>query len=114
MSTSTAERAVPRAIRATVSDDELVVDLADGRTLIAPLAWYPRLLHGTPSERKRWSLLGGGVGIHWPALDEDISVEGLLEGRPSGESQASFKRWLSGRRTPTAGKRPTGRRARRK
>jgi hypothetical protein len=105
---------VPRALRATVSGDELVVDLSDGRTVIAPLAWYPRLLHGTASERKRWSLIGGGEGIHWPALDEDVSVEGLLDGRPSGESQASLQRWLSARRPATGDKRPSGRRTRRK
>jgi len=62
-----------------------------------PLAWYPRLLHGTPAERDRWRLIGRGEGIHWPELDDDISVEGLLAGRPSGESQRSFARWLAGR-----------------
>jgi hypothetical protein len=97
MTTSTAERAAPRAVRAAVARDELTVDLSDGRTVIAPLAWYPRLLHGTDGERKQWRLVGGGEGIHWPALDEDISVEGLLAGRPSGESQRSLKRWLEAR-----------------
>jgi len=82
-------------VRAT--REALVVDLADGRTLIAPLAWFPRLLHATAQERNRWRLIGQGEGIHWPDLDEDISVEGLLAGSRSGESQASFARWLSAR-----------------
>ena len=113
MSTSTAERTAPRAVRATISKDELAVDLSDGRTVIAPLAWYPRLLHGTDVERTRWKLIGGGEGIHWPALDEDVSVEGLLDGRPSGESQESLKRWLSARRVPDKRLQPTARKARR-
>lgn len=115
MSTSTTERAAPRAVRAIIAKDELTVDLSDGRTVIAPLAWYPRLLHGTGGERKQWRLIGGGEGIHWPALDEDVSVEGLLAGRPSGESQQSFKRWLEARRVRTPNKRlqPTARKARR-
>jgi hypothetical protein len=88
----------PRAQSLLVTEDSLVVDLLDGRTISVPLAWYPRLLHGTPEERKRWQLIGNGEGIHWPDLDEDLSVEGLLLGRPSGESQASFKRWLGARK----------------
>lgn len=82
---------------ARVSKDKLTVDLSDGRTISAPLAWYPRLLHGSPSERRDWRLIGRGQGIHWNGLDEDISVEGLLAGRASGESQASLKRWLESR-----------------
>lgn len=81
-----------------VSEDSLVVDLLDGRTLSVPLSWYPRLAHGTPAERAEWRLIGRGEGIHWPQLDEDISVEGLLAGRRSGESQASLQRWLQSRR----------------
>ena len=77
-----------------VTDDALVVDLTDGRTLSVPLAWYPRLAHGTPTERGNWRLIGRGEWIHWPALDEDISVDGLLAGRGSGETQASLQRWL--------------------
>ena len=87
-----------RAVRAKVTRDSLAVDLVDGRTVIAPLAWYPRLLHGSPAERARWRLFGKGVGIHWPDLDEDISVEGLLAGRASGESQRSLDNWLANRR----------------
>lgn len=77
--------------------DLLRVDLADGRTITVPLAWYPRFLHGLPEERDNWRLIGEGEGIHWPDLDEDISVENLLAGKPSGESQRSFKRWLEER-----------------
>jgi hypothetical protein len=80
-----------------VSDDTLSVELADGRTISVPLAWYPRLVHGTAYERGKWRLGGGGHGIHWSELDEDISVENLLAGKASGESQASFKKWLDGR-----------------
>jgi hypothetical protein len=81
----------------TVTDDALIVELADGRTLSVPLVWYPRLLHGMPAERNNWRFIGDGIGIHWLDLDEDISIEGLILGKPSGESLASFKRWLEGR-----------------
>lgn len=80
-----------------VTDDALIVDLSDGRTVSVPLAWFPRLLHGTPKERKNWRLIGEGEGIHWPDLDEDISVENIIFGKPSGESQKSFKKWLEAR-----------------
>jgi hypothetical protein len=81
------------------NDEALVVDLADGRTITLPLAWFPRLVHGTPEERANWRLIGGGAGIHWPELDEDISVESLLKGRRSGETQDSLRRWLQARNT---------------
>lgn len=97
MSTSTSEIRQALAKEVKVTRDELRVVLSDGRTIAAPLAWYPRLLHGTSEERGRWRLIGGGAGIHWEALDEDISVEGLLAGVPSGESQDSLKKWLTGR-----------------
>jgi hypothetical protein len=84
----------------TVSDATLSVELADGRTIAAPLAWYPRLAHGSAEERGSWRLLGSGRGIHWPALDEDISVANLLAGQPSAESQTSFKKWLASRARP--------------
>ncbi len=90
----------PRATRATVTRDALAVDLADGRTVIAPLIWYPRLLHGNAAERARWRLIGKGVGVHWPDLDEDISVAALLAGKRSGESQRSLEAWLARRRRP--------------
>ena len=91
----------PRAQRVTLTEDSVVVDLMDGRTVSAPLTWYPRLLHGTPEERNNWRLIGSGEGIHWPDLDEDLSIESLISGRPSGESQASLKRWLVGRKART-------------
>ncbi|MEZ4866862.1 MAG: DUF2442 domain-containing protein [Caldilineaceae bacterium] len=80
-----------------ITDDALSVDLADGRMIRVPLAWYPRLWHGSEAERNHWRLIGNGVGIHWPDLDEDLSVEGLIWGRPSNESQASLQRWLEQR-----------------
>ena len=83
----------------TVTDDTLAVDLNDGRTISVPLAWYPRLLHATLEERNNWRFIGEKEGIHWPDLDEDISVENLLMGKASGESQSSFKRWLEKRTT---------------
>jgi hypothetical protein len=97
MSSSTTETPVVRAETVTISGDAITAELSDGRSISAPLAWYPRLLHGTPEERSNWRLIGGGSGIHWPALDEDISVGNLLTGRASGESQQSLKRWLSQR-----------------
>ena len=80
-----------------IEDDTLFVDLSDGRTIAVPLAWYPRLFHATVSERDNWRLIGRGEGIHWPDLDEDISVENLLAGKPSQEGQRSFKEWLEQR-----------------
>jgi hypothetical protein len=97
MTTLTIDSAALRATAVRLTDDALVVDLADGRSLSAPLAWYPRLLHGTLAERANLRLIGSGEGIHWPDLDEDISVEGILSGRASGESQASFQKWLKAR-----------------
>jgi hypothetical protein len=86
----------------TVTDDSLTVDLADGRTVSVPVEWYPRLARGTPQEQKNWRLIGRGAGIHWPDLDEDISLENLLLGQPSGESQKSLQRWLANRNTRTS------------
>ena len=93
MSSLTAEA---KAQNVSVTADTLAVDLSDGRTISVPLAWFPRLLHGTPEERNNWRFIGG-AGIHWPDLDEDISVGNLLAGKASGESQSSFKRWLEKR-----------------
>jgi hypothetical protein len=98
MTSSLTEIAVPAATNVIVTDDTLTVDLSDGRTISVPLAWYPRLAHGTPDERAKWRLIGRGEGIHWPELDDDISVEGLIAGKPSGESQASLARWIEQRR----------------
>ena len=87
-----------RAVR--VGEDALNLELTDGRSLSAPLAWYPRLLAGSTAERAHWELIGEGAGIHWPDLDEDLSVESVLAGRPSAESLESFRRWLSTRTPP--------------
>jgi len=97
MSTLAIEIRVASAQNISVTEDSLVLELDDGRTISAPLAWFPRLLDGTTEERNNWRLIGKGEGIHWPDLDEDISVEGILSGRPSGESQRSLKRWLETR-----------------
>jgi hypothetical protein len=99
MSSSTVETQAPFAVQVHVNDDALSVELSDGRTISAPLAWFPRLSHGTADERSKWRLIAGGRGIHWTDLDEDISVENLLTGKPSGESQSSFKKWLDQRRS---------------
>lgn len=97
MSTFPTEVGQAVAKHVAVTDDTLVAELVDGRTLTVPLAWYPRLAHGTPAERTNWRLIGRGEGIHWPDLDEDISVEGLLAGRRSGEAHESLRRWLQSR-----------------
>lgn len=94
MTTLILDSSALKAIEAHLTDDSLVVDLADGRSISTPLAWYPRLFHGTREERKHFRFIGQGEGIHWPDLDEDISVEGIVAGRPSGESQQSLQRWL--------------------
>lgn len=95
MSSSTVDSQSASATVVRISADALTVELIDGRSISVPLAWFPRLSHGSLSERSNWRLIAGGHGIHWPDLDEDISVEGLLSGKPSGESQASFKKWLA-------------------
>jgi hypothetical protein len=101
MNSSTVETREALATAVEVNDDTLSVELADGRSIAAPLAWYPRLAHATNAERTNWRLIGGGRGIHWPEIDEDISVTNLLAGQPSGESQISFKKWLASRNKPT-------------
>ena len=88
-----------RAQQVTVNEEALTVDLVDGRTLIVPLVWYPRLWHGTSEERHHFEIFGDGAFIHWPDLDEDLSVAGLLAGRRSGESAPSLKKWLASRTT---------------
>jgi hypothetical protein len=82
----------------SVTDDTLTVELTDGRSVSVPLTWYPRLLRGTPEERRNWRLIARGEGIHWPDVDEDISVSSLIAGRPSAERGASLQRWLAGRK----------------
>src|SRR5437870_6612484 len=86
-----------RIMNATVTDDTLSVDLEDGRTISIPIGWYPRLAHGTGRERTNFQISGAGYGLHWPDLDEDIGVEGIILGRKSTESAASFDRWLKSR-----------------
>jgi hypothetical protein len=98
MSSSSGEATTARALEVFVTDDTLTVDLVDGRTLSVPIAWYPRLVHATAAERANCRMTGQGRGIHWPDLDEDVSVDGLLAGRASQESQASLQKWLQSRR----------------
>ena len=106
MRTSRAARAAKlRARNVRVAADDFTVDLSDGRAISVPYVWYPRLQHATREERENWKLIGEGDGIHWPDLDEDISVEGLIAGRRSGESASSFRRWLGSR---TAGRKVPG------
>jgi hypothetical protein len=90
---------MPIAKKVAFTEDSLTISLSDGRSVFAPLTWYPRLLHGTPKERNNWQLIGNSEGVHWPDLDEDISVANLLLGQRSGESQASFDNWLKTRTT---------------
>ncbi len=90
--------ALSRAVSVAVTDDTLSVDLEDGRTISVPIGWYPRLADGTPEERANFQISGAGYGIHWPDLDEDIGVEGLLLGKTSTESPDSFQRWLQRRK----------------
>jgi hypothetical protein len=108
MNSSAVDAREALATRVTVSEDTLSVELADGRTIAAPVAWCPRLAHASQAERNSWRLLGSGRGIHWPALDEDISVANLLAGMPSAESQSSFKKWLAGRAKPRRGRKRPG------
>jgi hypothetical protein len=88
----------PLATGIVVTDDTLTVDLSDGRTVSVPLAWYPRLLNATTQERSNWKLVALGEGMHWPDVDEDISVASIIAGRPSTESAASLQRWLTERK----------------
>lgn len=89
---------LPRAIRVSVTDDTLSVDLEDGRTVSVPIGWYPRLAYGTPTERANVQISGAGFGLHWPDLDEDIGIEGILLGKHSMESPKSFEKWLLARK----------------
>jgi hypothetical protein len=98
MSSLTIEIQEVQAKNVVVSEDALTVDLTDGRTIIAPLMWYPRLWYGMPEERNNFEIIGNGNYIHWPDLDEDLTVVGILAGRRSGESQKSLEKWLSARK----------------
>ncbi|MBI3067095.1 MAG: DUF2442 domain-containing protein [Deltaproteobacteria bacterium] len=97
MNSLAAEKREPRARIVAVTEESLTVDLVDGRTIIVPLVWYPRLWHGTSEERNRFEIFGDGAYIHWPDLDEDLTVAALLAGLPSGENPQSLKKWLAGR-----------------
>ena len=120
MSTLKFEQPEARAQDVTVTVDTLTVDLTDGRTISVPIAWFPRLLHGSVSERNNWRFIAHGEGIHWTDLDEDISVDGLLVGQQSRESQSSLEKWLKARgetgsshhKTPNKGLQPTPRKTR--
>jgi hypothetical protein len=81
--TSSAVETAARAINVATTDDELIVELADGRTIIVPLAWYPRLMNADAAQRGDYRLIGDGEYIHWPAVDEDLTVSGLLRGTPA-------------------------------
>ena len=101
MSSLAVEVQEPRGKSVKVNDDEVIVDLVDGRTITVPLAWYPRLWHGSPQERNHFEIFADGAYIHWPDLDEDLTVAGMLAGQRSGESPQSLKKWLDSRRTRT-------------
>lgn len=105
MLTST-HRNEPLAMHVEVTDDELRVSLADGRRVFAPLVWYPRLLHATQGQRQNWKLIGDGQGVHWPDIDEDLSVAGVLAGVPSLESPKRLREYLR-RASRDGSKRPT-------
>src|SRR6266480_4537680 len=98
-----------RAQALSLSDEALSVDLVDGRTVIVPLVWYPRLWYGSKDERNNFEIFGDGAYIHWPDLDEDLTVAGLLEGKRSAESATSLKKWLAARK-PTSKKQTRRRR----
>ena len=89
---------LPRVTGVSVTDDTLSVDLEDGRTVSVPIGWYPRLAHGTSDERANVQIAGAGFGLHWPDLDEDIGIEGILLGKRSNESAKSFEKWLEARK----------------
>jgi hypothetical protein len=97
MTISRIEMEIPNATGLEIGTDSLMVELSDARIISVPLPWFPRLLRARPEELGNWRLIAGGEGIHWDDLDEDISVEGLLAGRRSGESQTSLKRWIESR-----------------
>jgi hypothetical protein len=105
-STSAVDYGSAIAEAVAVTDETLTVSLRDGRTISVPTAWYPRLMHATPAQRRAWRLIGRGTGIHWPDVEEDISVAGLLAGSRSRESRESLARWLAGRRSRPAASKP--------
>jgi len=104
MSSSAVDIQEARAQSAKVSDEALTVDLVDGRTIVVPLVWFPRLWHGRPQERNHFEIFGDGAYIHWPDLDEDLTIAGLLAGRQSGESPESLRKWLGSRKARHRGR----------
>jgi hypothetical protein len=84
-----ASAADERVKNVEITDDALIVALMDGRTITVPLVWYPRLLNASATERQNWQISGGGYGIHWPDVDEDLSTEGLLRGAPAPSKQST-------------------------
>src|SRR5215472_6930165 len=96
-------RADERVSDVRINSDTLTVSLKDGRTISVPLAWYPRLLNASPKQRKNWQIAGGGYGIHWPDIDEDLSTEGLLRGAPAPQSKSALPRV---RKPPSGSQRP--------
>lgn len=104
MSSSAVDIQEARAQSAKVSDEALTVDLVDGRTIIVPLVWFPRLWHGRPQERNHFEIFGDGTYIHWPDLDEDLTIAGLLAGRQSGESPESLRKWMGSRKARHKGR----------
>lgn len=107
MSTSTMEPMSATAISVEVTKHAIAFELSDGRKISAPMAWFPRLFHATPNERRNWRLIGDGYGVHWPDVDEDVSVEGVLHGKMSVESPESLRRWLKQRdKSKPAGRAP--------
>ena len=97
MSTSANEIIRPCATNVDISENTINIELYDGRSLSVPLSWYPRLEHASPEERNTWELIGSGLGIHWPEIDEDVSIEAVISGKPSNESQDSLNKWLNSR-----------------
>lgn len=107
---SSPKTASPAAMHVEITPVHLTVTLSDGRVISVPITWYPRLSHARPEDRENFRLVGQGYGIHWPTLDEDISVDNLLFGQPSGESAQSFARWKTEyyRRAAEDDRSPTG------
>ncbi len=97
MNSLVAEIQEARARHVAIKEEMLTVELVDGWVISVPLAWYPRLWYGTPEERAHFEIIGDGTIIHWPDLDEDLSVSGILAGRRSGETPESLKKWLEAR-----------------
>ncbi len=88
---------LPRILRLSITENALTADLSDGRTISVPLAWYPRLMNASISERCDWHFIAGGMGIYWFQLDEYVSIQNLILGQPSEESQRSLQHWLKAR-----------------